>query len=246
MAIASVHPGLGPAFKDRVAHHRLLETARAAKGSVAYELLENVFNPDEFRFVETWSSMEALQHWTGGFPQKLFGKDGDEYLMNMLVGGKLQMTHWSNKDHASALPSAYKQAVLAAKPSKGGVQATFKKSCESMWSVIGNWEDCSWVIGCKQAVLDKEDPKLRYLTMGGGFELAVRLLDMKEHGLAYQITKPAAYQGYTGNLTLRSDAPDCHLVYHFQVAAESALTVEGVFADFHKNRIPGVRKRFSA
>merc|ERR1711923_329018 len=76
-----------------------------------YSLLQNIDNPDEFRFVETWDSRDSLLKWMSGFPQELFGEDGDKYLKNMVVGGKLQMTHTMRNEHAG-LPAAYMQAVV--------------------------------------------------------------------------------------------------------------------------------------
>lgn len=241
MATASVWPGLGDAFKHRVASKGLLENARAAPGNVVYSLLQNIDNPDEFRFVETWDSRDSLLKWMSGFPQELFGEDGDKYLKNMVVGGKLQMTHTVRNEHAG-LPAAYMQADLPTTPS-GGVQATFKTSCEKMWNVIGDWGNCEWVIGCKEAVVEINDPKMRRLTMPT-VELAERLLDMKDHSLAYTITEPTEFYPYTGNLTLVSAGTGCHLTYHFQTGIGSRMTVPGVLADFHEHRIPKLHELF--
>merc|ERR1711934_1218959 len=87
-AVATVHPGFGPAFEDWVAKNDLVNKARAQKGNTYYQMNVNWQNPNEYRFVEHWASQEALNGWLSGFPKEMFS---NKITRNLLVGGKLSV-----------------------------------------------------------------------------------------------------------------------------------------------------------
>ena len=68
-----IHPGERAGFIEEV--RRIIPLVRNEKGCRRYELLADVFHPDEFLFVEEWESQEHLDdHLTCHHMQDYFGK----------------------------------------------------------------------------------------------------------------------------------------------------------------------------
>lgn len=243
MATATIYPGLGTAFNERIAYNGLVAKARAAPGNLKYDLLQNVYDTDEFRFVETWESQQALQTWMAGLPQTIFGPEGDKYLQNMMVGGKLQLDHYAENllEKPRPLVSAYMSARTVTEQTRGGMVLTVKSSCDQVWKMVGDWKNCEWVIGCTKATVQSDDKNIRHLEMPIGTITVslVGLIDTPERkSIKYLITQPG---GYTGNLTaMKVQATnECRLVYQFEIeSGKPPWNYTRIMDDFHKNRIP--------
>ena len=72
-SVALINRGYEEIFVDLVEKAKLVESARKFKGNVNYKLVQNAFNPREFRFIETWESFKAVNVWRNStVPKSLF------------------------------------------------------------------------------------------------------------------------------------------------------------------------------
>ena len=86
-SVALVNRGYEDVFVDLIEKAKLVESARKFKGNVNYKLVQNVFNPREFRFIETWESYSAVGVWRNSkVPKTLFSS---EAMKLTLSGGAL-------------------------------------------------------------------------------------------------------------------------------------------------------------
>lgn len=226
--IARVNPGLGDAFIDRIAQFKLVETAKEADGCIDYVLTRNIQDPDEFRFIEKWESAEAVTQWMQrGLPVELFRND--PVMHQLLVGGQLQVQ------------GAYMDVQTPKEVTHGGVWFTMGAKCDKVWSVVGNWSDCSWVIGCTRAEVLK--PTLRVLHFGEATNLTVTLHELNDNAMSLRYGFP----GHEGHVTLYNNASSggCDATYAFNTAG-GVEKVGDVYADFLHNRVPLLQKMFSS
>jgi quinol monooxygenase YgiN len=228
-ALARVNPGLGDAFVDRIAQFKLVETAKETPGCVDYVLTRNIQNPDEFRFVEKWESVGAVTAWMEkGLPTELFRND--PIMRQLLVGGQLQVQ------------GAYVNVQMPKTVSHGGVTFTMGRSCEMVWKVVGNWSDCSWVIGCKHTRVHNETS--RTLHFVNNRQVDVTLLELDNEDMSLKYTVP----GYGGNLTLHTNAKSeggCDIAYAFRVDGQR-YHVDAVYKDFLDNHVQPLKDMFSS
>ena len=72
-SVALINRGYEDIFVDLVEKAKLVESARKFRGNVNYHLVQNAFNPREFRFIETWESFKAVNVWRNStVPKTLF------------------------------------------------------------------------------------------------------------------------------------------------------------------------------
>ncbi|KAF1334058.1 hypothetical protein FI667_g2108, partial [Globisporangium splendens] len=226
--VARVHPGLGDAFIDRVAQFNLVETAKKTPGCVDYVLTRNIQNPDEFRFIEKWETAEAVTAWIEkGLPSQLF--HNDPIMRQLLVGGQLQVQ------------GAYMDVAKPKEILHGGVAFTMGSSCSKVWSVVGKWDDCSWVIGCKHAHLVNATTRTLHFANNREITETLDALYNEDMILKYSI------QGYKGVVSLYNNATSggCDATYSFRTDGKT-YKVNDMYRDFMNNRVPKLQSMFSA
>lgn len=225
--VARVNPGLGDAFIDRIAQFKLVETAKEADGCIDYVLSRNIQDPDEFRFIEKWESVEAVTQWTQrGLPVELFRDD--PVMHQLLVGGQL------------TVQGAYMEVQTPKEVTHGGVWFALGAPCTKVWDVVGNWSDCTWVIGCTRAEVLK--PDLRVLHFGEASNLTVTLHELNDNAMSLRYGFP----GHEGHVTLYNNVTSggCDATYAFNTAG-GVEKVDDVYTDFLHNRVPALQKIFS-
>ena len=231
-SVAVVHPGFGIAFQDMVSSKRLVERARAAKGNLEYELYRDVQDPDTFRFVEHWASRESLQAWMTEI-HPLFQESA---MKNLLVGEKLQQFGGYS----------YYQSSECRSVDSGAIFFEVGASCDKVWSVVSNWSDCSWVIGCDYAVITEPNTRRLHMKDGSTVLEVLRKLDKGNKELVYEVLQP--FQGYTGSVKTpdTGSAPGCNATYRFTVLKNATPSADFVYADFLNIRVPGLKKLFKS
>eukprot|EP00731_Ephydatia_muelleri_P024301 Em0016g572a len=231
-SVAVVHPGFGIAFQDMVSSKRLVERARAAKGNLEYELYGDVQDPDTFRFVEHWASRESLQAWMTEI-HPLFQESA---MKNLLVGEKLQQFGGYS----------YYQSSECRSVDSGAIFFEVGASCDKVWSVVSNWSDCSWVIGCDYAVITEPNTRRLHMKDGSTVLVVLRKLNKGNKELVYEVLQP--FQGYTGSVNTpdTGSAPGCNATYRFTVLKNATPSADFVYADFLNIRVPGLKKLFKS
>ncbi|TYZ66619.1 hypothetical protein PybrP1_005990 [[Pythium] brassicae (nom. inval.)] len=234
-AVARVHPGLGDAFADRVAQFRLVETARKAPGNVDYVLARSVQNPDEFRFIEKWESVEAVTQWmTDGLPVAVFRED--PVMRQLLAGGQLEVQ------------GAYVDVPpLEGRPvAHGGLAFSLGSACTKVWGVVGDWHDCSWVIGCTKAHVHNATSRTLHFAAAGG--LPARHVDetLLEF-VADDMMLRYSFTGYEGTVRFAPNTTSggCDTSYAFRKDG-GATQVDAVYNEFLNHRIPLLQQMFSS
>jgi quinol monooxygenase YgiN len=240
-SVATVHRGMGPAFEDLVESKKLVESARHFPGNLGYELVADVKNKNEYRFIEKWASRVALRSWLENekdpVPKALFAS---ENMKGLLVGEALNSME-GYFDPVS--PSCHAKV-------HGGVSFDVNSRCAAVWNVVGDWGNCEWVIGCKFAAVEKNtagDPKRR-MEMENGDTLIVyrRDFSLKARTLLYEVTEPAPFSGYSGEISLEDKGKHCSLTYKFTTpSGPGHVPVDFVYADFYNNRVPALQEMFS-
>lgn len=240
-SVAVVHPGFELAFEDYIDSEQLVSKAVSFKGNKGYSLLKDVINPHTYRFIERWESKEHLDDWIAQVGSKVFSQPA---LMNLLVGGKLQqLTGFVNPVHSSCRNT-----------SNGGVVIDVKSTCDRVWSIISDWADCSWVIGCKYATVDHNtNVRTLHVTDGSTVDVALLKLDKTSLELVYEIVSPGPMSGYTGTINIDNsnsvgtESNGCRFLYQFSLPkTQNAITTDVVYKDFLNNRVPALQKLFSS
>jgi quinol monooxygenase YgiN len=86
-SVALINRGYENSFVQLIEKAKLVESAKKFKGNVNYKLVQNAFNPREFRFIETWESFQAVNVWRNStVPKTLFTST---VMKNALSGGTL-------------------------------------------------------------------------------------------------------------------------------------------------------------
>uniref|UniRef100_K3WUZ9 ABM domain-containing protein n=1 Tax=Globisporangium ultimum (strain ATCC 200006 / CBS 805.95 / DAOM BR144) TaxID=431595 RepID=K3WUZ9_GLOUD len=225
--VARVHPGLGNAFIDRITQFKLVETAKKTPGCVDYVLTQNIRNTDEFRFIEKWETIEAVTAWVEkGLPSQLFHNDA--IMTQLLVGGKLQVQ------------GAYTDVAKPKEILNGGVAFTMGSPCSKVWGVVGDWNNCSWVVGCKHAHM--VNTTTRTLHFANNRQLVETLDELYNEDMTFTSTVP----GLSGSVMLYSNATSggCDAMYSFRTDGKTHK-VNDVYRDFMNNRIPKLQSMFS-
>lgn len=236
-SVARVNPGLGDAFADRVAYFKLVETARTTPGNVGYVLARNVQNPDEFRFIEKWESVEAVTQWvTTGLPVTVFHKD--PVMQQLLVGGRLEVQ------------GAYMDVPLLKGGddaiAHGGVAFSLGSPCTKVWGVVGNWHDCSWIIGCTKVHVHSATSRTLHFAATGGLpahHLDETLLEFVDDDRMLRYSFP----GYEGTVRFMPNATSGGCDTTFAFRKDGGITqVDGVYNEFLNHRIPLLQQMFSS
>jgi len=228
-SVGYVYPQFGPAFEERIQMHDLVDKARAFNGNLGYHMYRNIQNPEEYRFVETWQDMEALNAWLAGPTVKATFLE-DKVVQAMLVGGKL------------TVQGGYNEVVPIHPPfSHGAVHFSVGASCDKVWGTISDWSDCSWIAGCKHAVVDKNDPNKRVMHMTNDQRITdvQNELDAVEMSLVHTVMDSAT--GHKAEIDLsKTDGNHCDIDYSFESGG-----LEADYNDYYKNRIPALQKKWA-
>ena len=229
--VAVVHPSFDLAFQDLVASRRLVERARLAKGNLGYELIKDAQTSNTFRFIEHWDSKANMQAWITQIGP-LFQEPA---MKNLLVGGGLQQFGLHT----------YYQPSECRKDTWGAVDIHVNGSCDKVWSVVSNWSDCTWVIGCNYAVINVKEPTVRELHMknGGMVSEALRKLDAEGPELIYEVLRPFVYTNHL-KLSSKATTPGCGVTYRFAVPRDGGMSADAVYADFLNVQVPALQQLF--
>jgi quinol monooxygenase YgiN len=233
-AVATVHPGFGPAFEDWVAKNDLVNKARAQKGNSYYQMNVNRQNPNEYRFVEHWASREALNGWLSGFPKQMFS---NKITRNLLVGGKLAVQGYQ--------PTKPARCITKDETVDGSLYMHTGASCDKVWSVMGDWTTCSWVIGCDYTTVSKEDPKVRTLFAGKYKTKEIRHAHSdKDKTFTYEVLEATSkfMEGFTASARLVDSGEGCDFLYNFKTTSKDKL--EAIYNGYLDMRIPALQKMF--
>ena len=190
-AVANVHPGFDLAFEDYIHSQQLESKAHSFKGNKGYSVVKNLVQPHTYHFIERWASKEDLDEWIKRVGDEVFSQPA---IVNLLVDGHLHnLTGYENFQSSSCRNTTF-----------GGVIIHVGSNCDKVWSIVSDWSDCSWMIGCKYTVID---PKTNYRTIynvdGSTLEVALRKKDQLNHELVYEVMRPSgnASQPPTYSLT---------------------------------------------
>jgi len=233
---AIVRPGFELAFEDYIDSQQLVSKAHAFKGNRGYSLVRDLTHPNNYRFIEHWATKKDLDEWVTQVGSRVFSQPA---LVNLLVGGQLQRL----TGYASLQPGECRGYV------NGGVSVNVDSSCGTVWSVVSNWSDCSWMIGCKYAVVD---PKTNIRTLhnddGTTGAMILRKSDGAERELIYEVIEPSGHVAeLTGTVKVDDTgiAPKCQILYTFTVSKKpSAVTADVVYQDFFSYRVPALQQKF--
>lgn len=236
-AVGTVPDGFGPAWEDWVAKNDLVARARNQPGNEFYEMSVNRQNPNEYRFIEHWESMEALQSWMSGFPKKLFS---DKITQNLLVGGKL--------DVAGYQPVKPARCYRKNEAVDGALYMHTGATCDKVWEVMGDWTTCSWVIGCDYTIASKEDKNVRTLIAGGGkykTKEVRRAFSDKDKTFTYEVLEATSKHmvGFTASARLVDAGEGCDFLYNFRTTSKDQL--EKIYSSYINYRIPALKKMFA-
>lgn len=230
--LARVQPGMGDAFRDRIAHFKLVETALETPGCVDYVLTRNIQNPDEFRFLEKWETAEAVTQWIDkGLPVEVFRNDA--VMRQLLIGGQL------------VIQGAYMDVVPPQAIEHGGLAFSVGSACPRVWGVVGNWSDCSWVIGCTRAHMHNATTRTLHLEAPSG-QLPKHLTETLDERYDDDMALKYSLPGYEGRVRLAPNATSggCEVSYTFRTDG-GAARVDAVYKDFLTTRIPALQAKFS-
>ena len=229
--VAVVHPGADLAFQDFVSSHKLIEDGRAAKGNLGYEVIKDFQTPNAFRFIEHWDSKVNLEAWMTHV-DPLFHQPA---MKNLLVGEHLQQFGL----YSYYQPSGCRDVTW------GFVDINVNAGCDKVWSVVSNWSDCTWVVGCDYAVVNKNEPMVRDLHMKDGTKVVVELrkLDAGGRELIYEVLRPFPYIGHL-KLSSMAATRGCSIGYQFTLPKISNLTADAVYTDFLNVRKPAIQELF--
>jgi quinol monooxygenase YgiN len=236
-SVAVVQPGFDLAFEDYIYSQQLQSKALAFKGNKGYSLVKDLMHPHTYRFIEHWESKEHVDEWLAQVGSKVFSQPA---LMNLLVGGHLQQL----TGYVNLLPSSCRNT------SHGGVVIDVKSSCDRVWSVVSDWSDCSWVIGCKFAVVDRStNIRSLHIEDGSRVDMALHKLDQLNHELVYEIVSAGSLTGFIGIIAIDdtgSTPNGCRILYQFSVPkTQNAVSIEALYQEFFSHRVPALQNLFS-
>jgi quinol monooxygenase YgiN len=124
-SVAVVNRGYEDTFIGLIEKAKLIESARKFKGNVNYKMVQNVFNPREFRFIETWDSYEAVNVWRNStVPKTLFTSTK---MKESLAGGTLTNFGAYKNKHATTDCTIVGQSKQGPKLSKSTATTSIKK-----------------------------------------------------------------------------------------------------------------------
>lgn len=241
-SVATVKEGSAYAFEDLVANSKLVENARAFEGNVHYELVKSVQGSNDYRFIEKWSSQEALQNWLNtGTPAKLFT---GEPMKGVLESGALHDLNGYITPTSSSCRSY----------DSGRVSFSVNQKCKVVWKDIGNWSNCNWIKGCEYVEVkpnpDGSSTPYRELHFENGVivgTIQLFIIDEKRE-MKYEIYKiPEATAGYTGHIKLNDGTRGgCDVEYKFTVPrGKGKMTGAQIYEDFYGSRVPYLKKLYS-
>jgi len=237
-SVGTVHPHFTKAFEERIHFHDLINKARKQNGNLQYHVLHNVINPDEYRFVETWDSKASLDAWLASSTVKETFLD-DQVMKGLLVGGSLTVQGGYNEVGKIKPPFV-----------NGAISYSVGSSCDKVWATISNWSDCSWVIGCRHAILDKKNPNIRVMHMVNEARITDVLgeVDPVDQSLVHTIQDSTgtaadkAHTGHKGEVDLsKTEGNHCDIAYSFE---SPGIPLEDEYRDFYQNRIPLLQKKW--
>eukprot|EP00040_Diaphanoeca_grandis_P005329 m.32375 g.32375 ORF g.32375 m.32375 type:complete len:877 (-) comp16633_c1_seq1:228-2858(-) len=234
--VVHIRSGFETAFEDRIDFHKLVETARVFPGCMSYKLLKGG-SAGEYRFIEEWESVTAVQRWIKSGPPAAVFYDDKEIKMMFAKAPEVQGPYFQ------PAPSTCRNGT------EGVVYFHQGATCAEVWKSMENLSNCKWVIGCEHAEVNTDGPigKGRALYMEGDRKLdtVITILDSYRKNLAYEVFSEGPEKGYKGNSRL-FDTPDggCDTHYVFTLPANSQLSVDYVVNDFVTKRVPKLQEMF--
>eukprot|EP00475_Leptophrys_vorax_P027193 TRINITY_DN3876_c0_g1_i1.p1 TRINITY_DN3876_c0_g1~~TRINITY_DN3876_c0_g1_i1.p1 ORF type:complete len:600 (+),score=136.25 TRINITY_DN3876_c0_g1_i1:41-1840(+) len=231
-SVGHTYPGFGDAFETAMEEFQLAQHAKAAPGNIDYVILKNTRKDDEYRFIESWDNEESLLSWMASYPQKVFR---DRRVIDTLVGGKLDI---------QGLYSKLPEEFPAGESRSGGVSVEVGAVCKDVWKVIGDWNNCQWVVDCRHADLSKGDPAIRTLFIGESKEVKQKQLEVddEDHLLKYQ-TLDFPFEGMIRLIPPTTQGEGCLILHKFTVPTKEAEDL--LFAEFYNVRAPFLKKVFA-
>jgi len=244
-SVATVRDAKGQAsLEDLVASTKLVEQALAFEGNLGYEFLKNAEDPNEYRFVEKWESMEALSKWMAGLPSTLFS---GQVMKGVLLGGELHdvqkyITH----------------APVSCRPHyTGTITYSVEADCSVVMKDLSRWDNANYLPWVTKAELkpapDGSDDPFRYLYWNNnpvpGAGSIRRYMNEDEFALQYEITEyptNPVLSGYTGDFTMTQKSDGCEVVYKFtNPKGGEHYTHDKIYNDFYRDDVTYQQKVYS-
>lgn len=122
---------------------------------------------------------------------------------------------------------------------------------DSLWAVVGNWRDVSWVQGAKEAELSPPDRRTIYFADGSKLSERMWSCDTKTHTLVYEpLDGPMPVRMYLGTLSLQSTGTHkTQVTYKQTFIAKDGMDpvqVKTSLASAFRQRFAWVQQRFAA
>jgi heme-degrading monooxygenase HmoA len=212
-SVATVRDAKGQAsLEDLVASTKLVEKALAFEGNLGYDFVKNAEDPNEYRFVEKWESMEALSKWMAGFPSTLFS---GQVMKGVLLGEEFHDV----QKYITPAPASCRPHYT------GTITYSVEADCSVVMKDLSRWDNANYLYGVPKAELkpapDGSDDLYRVLTWENwGFSAgSIRhYINEDEFTLIYEITEYPSnprFSGYTGDFTMTQKSDGCEVVYKF-------------------------------
>jgi len=240
-SVATVRDAKGQAsLEDLVASTKLVEQALAFEGNLGYEFLKNAEDPNEYRFVEKWESMEALSKWMAGLPSTLFS---GQVMKGVLLGGELHDV----QKYITPAPVSCRPYYT------GTITYSVEADCSLVMKDLSRWDNANYLAGDPKVELkpapDGSDNPYRVLTWANGFtaDSIRRYMNEDEFALKYEIlhSDGEVTSGYTGDFTMTQKSDGCEVVYKFTIPKGGKhWTDEQIYKEFYASDVTHQQKLY--
>ena len=237
---ATVREGSGSSWEDWCAQNDYSGRAQNQAGNLYFSMSASHQNPNEYRFVEHWDSVESYKTWRAGdFLQSFYA---NEKTHNLLKDNSPSVPSYHTMDPASCTKSKTDERKC-----KGSVHLELGASCETVWTSLSDWSDCKWFPECSKVVVSEENQNLHTQTNADGSEIKKvwHEIDHNNYRLLYEITDAPLKDliDFTGAVTLSERGEGCNVLYDF--SASDSLDTADIYDYFYSVSVPELIKSFA-
>ena len=245
ISVATVRDAKGQdSLEDLVASKKLVEKALAFEGNLGYEFVKNAEDPNEYRFIEKWESMEALSKWMEGFHSELFS---GQIMKGVLLGGELH-----------DVQKLITPAPVSCRPySTGTITYSVETECKVVMNDLSRWDNANYLPWVTKAELkpnpDGSDKPYRWLYWNNSPEPGAgsirHYMNEEDFVLTYEITEFPSnppYAGYIGDFKMTQKSDGCEVVYKFTIPkGGERLTHDQIYEAFYAFEVTYQQKVYS-
>ena len=245
ISVATVRDAKGQdSLEDLVASNKLVEQALAFEGNLGYEFVKNAEDPNEYRFIEKWESMEALSKWMEGVHSELFS---GQIMKGVLLGGELH-----------DVQKYITPAPVSCRPyNTGTINYKVTSECKVVMYDAGRWDNGNYIPGVTKAEIKPNpygsDKDYRWLYWGNSTEPGAGSIrhyvypdEFLQH---YEITEHPhnpKFAGYKGYLNMTQESDGCDIVYQFSnPKSDVHYTHLEIYYGFYSRDVPHQQNLYS-